>query len=158
MNKGEQQSIVDINLIFSKIGGCLRDEQSDYAIRVVADLMNNFAHERSESLRNQIEQLTKEVDELKGKVDFIKSKGMTIGMMKTTDKPEPYLAYVIKEGSELCDNITLEKLLDAEIELLQSQAEVERLRVGIMDTVEGINYTSSFSLIQGRLNKLLTNL
>ena len=64
---------------------------------------------------------------------------------------------IVPEFKDECF-LVLEKLLDAEIELLQSQAEVERLRVGIMDTVEGINYTSSFSLIQGRLNKLLTNL
>jgi hypothetical protein len=30
--------------------------------------------------------------------------------MKTSDKPEPYLAYVIEEGSELSDDIYLEKL------------------------------------------------
>lgn len=57
------------------------------------------------------------IEKQKDKLDFIEAKGLKIGMMSTSDKDEPYLAYVIKDGSELCDNRTLEKLLDAELEI-----------------------------------------
>ena len=49
------------------------------------------------------------------KLDFLKSKGITVGLAKEAGK-EPYLTYVIEEGSELCDHETIGKLIDANCE------------------------------------------
>ena len=47
----------DYNLIYSKIGGCLRNEQSDYAIQVVHDLMENHAQYKTVKLIDNIKKL-----------------------------------------------------------------------------------------------------
>lgn len=48
------------------------------------------------------------------KLEFLKSKGLTVGLATESNK-EPYLAYVVEPGSELCDLETVNKLIDAEI-------------------------------------------
>lgn len=93
--------------------------------------MRKLSHEIKMMADKEYRERDETIRELREKFDFLESKGMTVGKMKTSDKPEPYLAYVIKDGSELCDNRTLEKLLDAEIELTQAKAEVEGLKEGI---------------------------
>jgi hypothetical protein len=58
-----------------------------------------------------------ELRDLKAKLAFLKSKGLTVGEMKSSDNPEPYLVYVIERDSELCDMRAVNKLVDAEIAL-----------------------------------------
>ena len=57
-----------------------------------------------------------ELARLENKLDFLESKGLTVGMMKTSDKPEPYLVYVCKPDSEFDNTIHVNKLIDSEIE------------------------------------------
>lgn len=59
--------------------------------------------------------MSETADELQKKLDFLKSKGLTVGLMKEAGK-EPYLTYVIKNGSELCDLETINRLIDVELE------------------------------------------
>ncbi len=49
-------------------------------------------------------------------------------MMKTSDKPEPYLVYVCKPDSEFDDTIHVNKLIDAEIARDQAQRERDEAR------------------------------
>lgn len=69
----------------------------------------------------------KEIDELQKKLDFLKSKGLTVGYMKTTDRPEPYLVYVTAEGSEFDETRSVNKVIEAEIERDEARKEIERL-------------------------------
>jgi hypothetical protein len=70
----------------------------------------------ADALDGRVQKLLTERDNLKTKLDFLKSKGLIVGMMKTSDKPEPYLAYVIEPDSELCNMRTVNALIDCEIE------------------------------------------
>jgi hypothetical protein len=86
------------------------------------------------------------IAELEGKLDFLRSKGMTVGLMTTSDKPEPYLAYVIEPDSELCELRTVNKLIDAESErdaarasALESAAQVERMRSALVECADGLS-------------------
>ena len=65
---------------------------------------------------NFARQLERELNEARENLDFLKSKGLTVGMMTSSDKPEPYPVYVIEYDSELCDMRAVNKLVDAEIE------------------------------------------
>jgi hypothetical protein len=58
--------------------------------------------------------LERERDEAREKLDFLQSKGLTVGLLTTSDKPEPYLAYHIEAESELCDLKHIHKLIDCE--------------------------------------------
>lgn len=49
------------------------------------------------------------------KLKFLEEKGISADYMKTSDKPEPYLVYIIREDSELCDKKLLRRLFDAEM-------------------------------------------
>ena len=66
--------------------------------------------------RALLDSYSAERDKFKARLDFLKEKGITVGMMKTSAKPDPYLVYLIEYGSEMCDMRTLNKLIDAEIE------------------------------------------
>lgn len=57
------------------------------------------------------------------KLAFLNEKGITVGLMRSSDQPNEYLAYSIRPGSELCDLRTLEKLTAAEqrVRELESQ-------------------------------------
>jgi hypothetical protein len=59
------------------------------------------------------------------KLEFLGSKGLTVGTMQESGK-DPYLAYVIEPGSELCDLETVNKLVDAEIRSNKYEAELKR--------------------------------
>lgn len=74
------------------------------------------------------QQMAERIKELESKLNFLESKGLTVGMLKTSDKPEPYLTYVIKEGSELCDLRAVNMTIDLGIKLEESQKENQRLR------------------------------
>lgn len=74
------------------------------------------------------QQMAERIKELESKLNFLESKGLTVGMLKTSDKPEPYLTYVIKEGSELCDLHAVNMTIDLGIKLEESQKENQRLR------------------------------
>lgn len=56
------------------------------------------------------------VTDAQAKLDFLASKGLTVGLMKTSDRPEPYLVYVAEPGSEFDDTVHINKLVDVEIE------------------------------------------
>ena len=68
------------------------------------------------------EQTLKERDAAEAKLAFLKTKGLTVGLMKTSDRPEPYLSYNIENGSELCDLKTMDKLIEAERKLEAAEA------------------------------------
>lgn len=72
---------------------------------------------------SEYEKLQLELNKANAKLDFLKSKGLTVRLMKTSDKPDPYLVYVIERDSELCDLRTVNKLIDAEIERDQLRKE-----------------------------------
>lgn len=52
------------------------------------------------ALTSKLAELTKERDEQKAKLDYVQSMGLRFGMMKTSDKPEPYLAHTWSEDSD----------------------------------------------------------
>lgn len=80
-------------------------------------------------------QLERELAELQSRLDFLKSKGLTVGMMQSSDKPEPYLAYHIEPDSELCDLRYIHRVvkLECEIESLH-----ETIRLGREADIRGI--------------------
>ena len=61
------------------------------------------------------------------KLAFLKTKGLTVGKMKTSDKPEPYLLYLIDPDSELDDLPTVHKLINAEIEIKQLHGQISEI-------------------------------
>lgn len=72
----------------------------------------NFARE----LEKELAEAKADAARAEAQLAFLKEKGLTVGMMKTTDKPEPYMVYVFEPGSEL-DNIpTVNKLIYTELE------------------------------------------
>lgn len=60
----------DIFLIYSKIGGCLRNQESDYAVRIVSDLMEQYANAK---VLEALEPILKEIQELKKINELMKS-------------------------------------------------------------------------------------
>lgn len=72
-------------------------------------------------------QLETELAAANEKLEFLKSRGLTVVKMKTSDKPEPYLVYVIEPDSELSDSRTLRELFDAESRLTQIKKAGEKL-------------------------------
>jgi hypothetical protein len=85
------------------------------------------AHQIWRMLDTQREQDAKTIAELTEKLDFLKSKGLTVGKMKTSDKPEPYWVYVIEPESELCDLHHVHRSIDAEIARDAALAKVAEL-------------------------------
>jgi len=75
--------------------------------------------------------LERELNEAKSQLNFLESKGLTVGKMKTSDKPEPYLVYVCEPDSEFDDTIHVNKVINAEIERDQWRADAERLAFSI---------------------------
>ena len=71
---------------------------------------------REEQRHEDALKIQEELTDAKKKLEFLKSKGLTVGWMKTSDKPDPYLMYVIEPDSELCDLRTVNKLIDSESE------------------------------------------
>jgi len=86
----------------------------------------DFAHKIEQERNNQKEivvQMQAERDHYRDKLQkaqkqltFLESKGLTVGTMKTSDKPDPYLVYVCKPDSEFDNTIYINKLIDLEIE------------------------------------------
>ncbi len=104
-------AIVEVQVAFEGLDGLSSATQS-------------FVHpEIAETLEREAIALREQVRELSEKLDFLKSKGLTVGKMKTSDKPEPYLVYVCESDSEFDDTIHIRKLVDAEIQrdLLKDQ-------------------------------------
>lgn len=62
-----------------------------------------------------------ERDQLRAEVEFLKEKGITVGMMKTSDRPKPYLAYDIRSGSELDDTHTINRIAELEARVASLQ-------------------------------------
>lgn len=60
--------------------------------------------------------LRKMLAEANEKLNFLESKGLTVGKMKSSDKPEPYLVYVCEPDSEFDDTIHIRNLVDLEIQ------------------------------------------
>lgn len=78
------------------------------------------------------------------KLEFLKSKGLTVGLATESNK-EPYLAYVIEPGSELCDLETVIKLMDAEVSVSSLTAERDRLRALVGRAIIGLKHIGTFS-------------
>jgi len=110
--------------------------------------------------------LERERDELRKKLDFLQSKGLTVGLLTTSDKPEPCLAYHIEEESELCDLKHIRKLIDCECknkelreskdriskraeaircELVEAEKKIEAMRVAICEANHILNYYRQFA-------------
>lgn len=85
------------------------------------------------------QRLEDELAEANAKLAFLQQKGLTVGMMESSDKPEPYLAYVIDPGSELCDLATVNKLIDAEVKVAKLESE-------LADTSEMLQWCLHFGL------------
>lgn len=83
----------------------------DQAKRMNAELRKDVRARDS-----HIEGLEAKNARLKAKLDFLEEKGITVGPMQSSDRAEPYLAYVIRPDSELDDTDTISKLTDAQIE------------------------------------------
>ena len=75
---------------------------------------------------------TEERDAAIVKLAFLKSKGITVGTMKEAGK-EPRLMYVVEHGSELCDNATVQKLTDAEVDLAKKSRECITLQARVRE-------------------------
>lgn len=67
------------------------------------------------------------MDRAEAKLAFLKTKGITVTTAKTSDRPEPYLVYLIEPGSELSDDIYLEKIEKLEAERDELRKACERL-------------------------------
>lgn len=97
-----------------------------YKFTSAADGMPN-GRERILLLGAERDSLRSKLAAAEAKLEFLKAKGLTVGMMKTSDKPDPYLAYVIEPESELSDSMVLRKLIDADIALHTAKAKVKEL-------------------------------
>ena len=94
------------------------EEERDAAIAKLEEVTKerDKRHAVASGLQRALSAVESERDKLKSRLDFLKEKGITVGMMKTSAKPDPYLVYVIEYGSEMCEMRTINKLIDAEIE------------------------------------------
>jgi hypothetical protein len=99
-----------------------------------------------ESVANFARRLERERDEAIKALDFLKSKGLTVGLMTSSDKPEPYLVYVIERDSELCDMRSVNKLVDAETER-------DKLRAINAELMEALETSDGIYLSESRLDK-----
>jgi regulator of replication initiation timing len=63
---------------------------------------------------------------LQAKLTFLRSKGLTVTTAKTSDRPEPYLVYVIEPGSELSDDAHLEYIQALEEKVQRAEAASSR--------------------------------
>lgn len=87
------------------------------------------AMDPAERLNNSEQaRLAVRVKKLEAEKAFLAEKGITVGLMKTSDKPEPYLAYVIQSGSELDDLPLVNRLTDLEIRNRKLEDELNRLK------------------------------
>lgn len=91
---------------------------------------------RVETLEKENKEQTKIITEYKEKLDYVDSIGIRFGMMKTTDKPHPYLAHYWDENStfqrmfdEWTDSIGWEDKLDK----ANKRAEEAEARVNYME-------------------------
>jgi hypothetical protein len=82
------------------------------------------------NLRQSLHAAEARAREAEGRLDYLKSCGLTVGTMKEADKP-PRLMYVIELGSKLCDQRTLDKLLESDLALTAAQARIAELESSI---------------------------
>ncbi len=57
-----------MNLIYSKIGGCLRNEHSDYVVKVVDDLIEEEVQKETKRLNDLLEELHAETVNIEEKI------------------------------------------------------------------------------------------
>jgi hypothetical protein len=89
---------------------------------------NLYPHLRDKAVRADFARsLELKLNDANEKLAFLKSKGMSVGKMKTSDKPEPYLVYVVEPDSELDDTRLVRELIDTEIERGQLRKVCEKL-------------------------------
>jgi esterase/lipase len=124
----------DYNLIYSKIGGCLRNEQSDYAIQVVHDLMENHAQYKTVKLIDNIKKLEQSNKQW---IELAEERGQLIQKLETSiNKLESHNSIINeakdKEIEELKDDIEARNLVINSLD-----KELERLKKGFRDLAEG---------------------
>lgn len=102
---------------------CHRTHAIEPGVCLTRDPLPRLTDEQyMEAQTKRIDQLERERDEAIAKLDFLKSKGLTVGLLKTSDKPEPYLAYAIEPDSELCNLKIVNAMIDAERERDEARA------------------------------------
>ena len=103
MTKEERDTI---SLIHSQIAGCLRNEYSEYAVRLVFDLIKEYADQQTEELKKEVEELKAE------NITLVKKMGADAGLKASKIFN---LKKQLKEKSEemerfnkaLCDNFII---------------------------------------------------
>lgn len=105
------------------------------AAREKAEIEERSAVDSWHSAIRERESLKVALEKERAKLEFLEGKGLTVGLMTTSDQAEPYLAYSIEPDSELSDTRILDQLTDAEADrdcaremLEKERAEVARLR------------------------------
>lgn len=106
-------------------GGESADDVWNEVVEALQAAWPNETLHWNESPRELITRLINERDERTAKLEFLRSKGLTVGTMQESGK-DPYLAYVIEPGSELCDLESVNKLVDAEVRANKYEVELER--------------------------------
>lgn len=96
---------------------------------------------------------------------FLKSKGITVHLTKTSDRPEPYLCYVIEEGSEFDDTAQVLKMIDVEKERDEIVEHIKRelLQLGFDFVKYDVSYITAlnalfirFGMMRNELDSLRT--
>lgn len=103
---------------------------------------------------NDARTLERELEQARQHLDFLKSKGLTVGLMKSSDKPEPYLMYVCEPDSEFDDTIYVNKLIEAEQQRdsLRQQLNVANSFIGSVAESLGLEPAAELPEITARLN------
>lgn len=74
---------------------------------------------------SQCNETANELEAARVKLEFLASKGITVGILKSSDCPQGQLAYVIKPDSELCDLKHVHRVIDAESKLEAMREAIE---------------------------------
>jgi len=74
-----------------------------------------------------------ELAKLRSYIEFLREKGLTVGPMKSSDREEPYLAYVIRLGSDFDDSRALTEAFEAKQEVRKIQAELDAVKARVGD-------------------------
>lgn len=89
----------------------------------------------SEMLERERDEAREQLEASKIKLEFLAAKGITVGILKSSDCPQGQLAYNIQSGSELCDLKHIDKVIDAESKL---EAMREAIKEAVMTIENGV--------------------
>ena len=103
----------------------------------------------------------KQLEDATAKLEFLKSKGLVVGLLKSSDCPDGKLAYHIESGSELCNLYMVNKLVYAEIYAAELEKIIVKLRQELDNFYAAVKtsqvYDSTFWDAEGAIKESRVN-